>query len=158
MTRRLLLAIDTTGEVGSLALAEDGPRGIKILEEVAMHSPDGFAHVMFPEIEALLARHNLAITDIEGFAAAADLVFARRPYEVPAEHMLVRRMQAAAGGAPVCGLSFWADSGVFADAGIPSVLFGPGGAGLHGLEEYVNADDVLRCEEALGNLVRSFCV
>jgi tRNA threonylcarbamoyladenosine biosynthesis protein TsaB len=67
----LLLAIDTTGEIGSLALAEDGPEGVKVLEEVAMHSPDGFAHVMFPEIEALLARHHLKITDIECFAAAA---------------------------------------------------------------------------------------
>ncbi len=92
------------------------------------------------------------------FAADADLVFARRPYELPADHVLVRSMQAAAGGAPVCGLSFWADSGVLAEAGIPSVLFGPGGAGLHGLEEYVNGDDVLRCEEAIGNVVRSFCV
>ena len=71
MSRRLLLAIDTTSEFGSLALAEDGPEGGKVLEEVAMHSPDGFAHVMFPEIEALLARHNLKITDIDGFAAAA---------------------------------------------------------------------------------------
>ena len=62
-----MLAIDTTGEFGSIALAEDG----HVLEEVAMHSPDGFAHVMFPEIEALLARHHVKITDIEGFAAAA---------------------------------------------------------------------------------------
>ena len=62
-----MLAIDTTSESGSIALAE----GDRVLEEVAMHSPDGFAHVMFPEIEALLARHNLKITDIEGFAAAA---------------------------------------------------------------------------------------
>jgi tRNA threonylcarbamoyladenosine biosynthesis protein TsaB len=61
------LAIDTTTEFGSLALAEDG----RVLEEVALHSPDGFAHVMFPEIEALLNRHNLKITDIDGFAAAA---------------------------------------------------------------------------------------
>jgi len=65
--RRLLLAIDTTSEFGSIALADDE----QVLEEVAMHSPDGFAHVMFPEIETLLARHNLKITDIEGFAAAA---------------------------------------------------------------------------------------
>jgi tRNA threonylcarbamoyladenosine biosynthesis protein TsaB len=36
-----------------------------------MDSPDGFAHVMFPEIEALLAKHKLTIRDIEGFAAAA---------------------------------------------------------------------------------------
>lgn len=67
MRRRLLLAIDTTSEFGSIALADDE----QVLEEVAMHSPDGFAHVMFPEIETLLARHNLKITDIEGFAAAA---------------------------------------------------------------------------------------
>jgi len=65
--RKHLLAIDTTSESGSIALAE----GDRIIEEVALHSPDGFAHVLFPEIEALLARHNLKITDIERFAAAA---------------------------------------------------------------------------------------
>ncbi len=62
-----LLAIDTTSEFGSLALAEDQ----RVIEEVALRSPDGFAHVMFAEIERLLARHQLKITDIEGFAAAA---------------------------------------------------------------------------------------
>ena len=67
MSRRLLLSIDTTSDFASLALAE----GDRVLEEVALHSPDGFAHVMFPEIEKLLARHNLKITDVEGFAAAA---------------------------------------------------------------------------------------
>jgi len=67
VSRRLLLSIDTTSDFASLALAE----GDRVLEEVALHSPDGFAHVMFPEIEKLLARHNLKITDVEGFAAAA---------------------------------------------------------------------------------------
>jgi tRNA threonylcarbamoyladenosine biosynthesis protein TsaB len=67
VSRRLLLSLDTTSEFGSIALAEGG----RVLEEVALHSPDGYAHVMFPEIEALLVRHNLKITDIEGFAAAA---------------------------------------------------------------------------------------
>jgi tRNA threonylcarbamoyladenosine biosynthesis protein TsaB len=62
-----LLAIDTTSEFGSLALADGG----RVVEEVALHSPDGFAHVLFDEIERLLARHKLKITDIEGFAAAA---------------------------------------------------------------------------------------
>jgi tRNA threonylcarbamoyladenosine biosynthesis protein TsaB len=63
----LLLAIDTTSEWGSLALAEHD----RVVEEVALRSPDGYAHVMFAEIERLLVRHNLKITDIEGFAAAA---------------------------------------------------------------------------------------
>jgi tRNA threonylcarbamoyladenosine biosynthesis protein TsaB len=62
-----LLAIDTTSESGSIALADDG----RVLEEVALDSPDGFAHILFPEIERLLARHGAKITDIEGFAAAA---------------------------------------------------------------------------------------
>jgi len=68
---RFLLAIDTTSDFGSLALFMAGAEGDRVLEEVAMDSPDGFAHVMFPEIEALLARHRLKITDIDGFAAAA---------------------------------------------------------------------------------------
>jgi tRNA threonylcarbamoyladenosine biosynthesis protein TsaB len=62
-----ILAIDTTSEFGSLALAQ----GDRVLEEVALESPDGFAHVMFAEIERLLDRHGIKITDIEGFAAAA---------------------------------------------------------------------------------------
>jgi tRNA threonylcarbamoyladenosine biosynthesis protein TsaB len=68
---RFLLAIDTTSEFGSIALYRSKAEGGHVLEEVALDSPDGFAHVMFPAIEALLARHNLQITDIEGFAAAA---------------------------------------------------------------------------------------
>jgi len=62
-----LLAIDTTSESGSIALAEGG----RVLEEVELHSSDGFAHVVFDQIELLLARHRMSITDIEGFAAAA---------------------------------------------------------------------------------------
>lgn len=67
MFSKNLLAIDTTSEVSSLALAEGG----RVLEEVALHSPDGFAHILFDEVERLLARHGMKITDIEGFAAAA---------------------------------------------------------------------------------------
>jgi acetylornithine deacetylase/succinyl-diaminopimelate desuccinylase-like protein len=37
------------------------------------------------------------------------------------------------------------------------VLFGPGGAGLHSIEEYVILDDVLRCRDALANLARTWC-
>ena len=39
-------------------------------------------------------------------------------------------------------MSFWTDAAVLGHAGIPSILFGPGGAGLHSAEEYVNIGDV----------------
>jgi len=45
---------------------------------------------------------------------------------------------------------------VLGHAGIPSVLFGPGGAGLHSLEEYVHVTDVLRCRDALVEMTRRF--
>jgi len=37
------------------------------------------------------------------------------------------------------------------------VIFGPGGAGLHSIEEYVIAEEVLACRDALANLALGFC-
>jgi tRNA threonylcarbamoyladenosine biosynthesis protein TsaB len=63
----LLLAIDTTHECGSLALA----RGDEILEELALRAPDGFAHVIYAHLAALLRRHNISPYDIDCFASAS---------------------------------------------------------------------------------------
>ena len=49
-------------------------------------------------------------------------------------------------------MSFWTDAAVLGGAGIPSVLYGPGGAGLHSTEEYVTLDDVVLCRDALATL------
>ena len=37
-----------------------------------------------------------------------------------------------------------------ARAGIPSALFGPIGSGLHGLDEWVEIDSVLKCRRRVG--------
>jgi acetylornithine deacetylase len=95
------------------------------------------------------------------FRAAARTMFSRPAYELAIDHALPRQVGAAltkAGGTPVVvGASFWADSGVLGQAGIPSVLFGPGGAGLHSTEEYVDIRKVLICRDALVELGRAFC-
>jgi tRNA threonylcarbamoyladenosine biosynthesis protein TsaB len=62
----LILAIDTTHEHGSLALA----RGHEVLEEVALDAPTGFAHVLYGALEQLLARHGAALRDVDLFATA----------------------------------------------------------------------------------------
>ncbi len=62
-----ILALDTTSERGSIALSE----GERVVEEIALHSTDGFAQVLFGEIENLLARHSLRLADIDGFASAS---------------------------------------------------------------------------------------
>lgn len=62
-----ILAIDTATEFGSLALVENGV----VLEEVLLHSADGFAHVLFPQMQRLLGRHGWHAADVHGFAAGA---------------------------------------------------------------------------------------
>ena len=54
-------------------------------------------------------------------------------------------------------MSFWTDAAVLGAAGIPSVLFGPGGAGLHSREEYVTTRDVVTCRDALSRLIDGWC-
>jgi acetylornithine deacetylase len=95
------------------------------------------------------------------FRATATAIFGRPAYELPADHLLPQTLVAAiahAGGTPrVVGASFWTDAAVLGHAGIPSVLFGPGGAGLHSTEEYVNVADVVFCRDVLADLARRFC-
>jgi len=94
------------------------------------------------------------------FRASATAMFSRPAYEVAREHDLPRALADAlvrAGGRPhVTGASFWTDAAVLGHAGIPSILFGPGGAGLHSTEEYVNVADVTMCRDALVELARSW--
>jgi acetylornithine deacetylase len=51
-------------------------------------------------------------------------------------------------------MSFWTDAAILASAGIPSVLFGPGGAGLHSIEVYVNVADVDVCRDVIVDCIR----
>jgi len=61
-----ILAIDTTSDLGSIAIVEHE----RVIEEVVLESGDGFAHVLFGDIENLLARHGLRLNNIDGFASA----------------------------------------------------------------------------------------
>ena len=57
-----------------------------------------------------------------------------------------------------CGAqSCWTDAALLNDAGIASVLFGPGGAGLHSTVEYVWLEDVALCAETLVECAKEFC-
>jgi acetylornithine deacetylase len=109
------------------------------------------------EAEAILA--DLKRQDPE-FEAEARFVFGRDAYEIDVGSQLPNAMIDAAivAGcrASVAGMTFWTDAAILGAAGIPSVLFGPGGAGLHSIEEYVIVDDVCRCRDALANLARTW--
>lgn len=63
----LTLAVDTTGEHGSIALVSGG----EVLEEVWLHEPEGFSGVIYREVAALLERQGRELREVELFAAAA---------------------------------------------------------------------------------------
>jgi acetylornithine deacetylase len=88
-------------------------------------------------------------------------LFSRPAYHVARDHELPRSLAAAvvacAGTeAPITAMTFWTDAAILGHAGIPSVLFGPGGAGLHSVEEYVNVADVIACRDALAEFARAW--
>jgi acetylornithine deacetylase len=109
------------------------------------------------EVVAILEALRTADPEFEGEAKAS---FGRDAYEIDPASPLpgdLVRAAATAGAAPrLTGMTFWTDAAILGGAGIPSVLFGPGGAGLHSTEEYVVVEDVCRCRDALVELARAF--
>lgn len=62
-----ILALDTTSEFGSIAFVD----AAQVVEEELLHSPDGFGHVLFDRMAALLDRHQLDVTCMDAFASAS---------------------------------------------------------------------------------------
>ncbi len=62
-----ILSLDTTSEHGSLALVAGG----QVIEEVSLHSTEGFGRLLFAEVSALLARNGWEPAGVDCFAAAA---------------------------------------------------------------------------------------
>lgn len=66
----LILAIDTSGKPGSLALARGDATHFEVIESVAI--PGGtFSAQLVPQISSALSRHDLKKEQLEGFAAAS---------------------------------------------------------------------------------------
>jgi len=107
------------------------------------------------EVTELLAKLRSEDPD---FKATSKAMFARSPYQVESDHALPQAMLRAAGtGSAPIGMSFWTDAAILGEAGIPSILYGPTGGGLHSIEEWVNVQSVLKCRDALVNLIRDWC-
>jgi len=64
---------------------------------------------------------------------------------------------AVTGGPPEeIGVGYWMDAALFAASGIPTVNYGPTGAGAHEAVEWVDLDSVVSCAEVLGETARRF--
>ena len=62
-----VLGIDTTSEFGGLALVEDG----ELRDELPLHSPDGFGHLLFDALRELLTRAGWPLASVDCYAGAS---------------------------------------------------------------------------------------
>jgi len=67
----ILLAADTSGKLGSIALGRCGPSSDCEVLEVVPLSGGTFSAELVPQIMTLLQKHGLGKTDIDGFAVAS---------------------------------------------------------------------------------------
>jgi len=87
---------------------------------------------------------------IAGFKASVRLDFERPGYEIEQNAPIVQTVhqafsQVMATEPRYMGMYAWLDSAILGRAGIPTVILGPGGAGMHSAVEYVQLEDVFAC-------------
>jgi acetylornithine deacetylase len=86
----------------------------------------------------------------------------REPFEIAEDAAIVQTLQAQAGQLlgstpPIVGDTPWMDAAMLSAAGIPTVVFGPGGAGAHAVEEWADLESVSRCAEILVATAAAYC-
>lgn len=111
------------------------------------------------EMHALLDRIR---ADDASFQARLTMGLGRDAYAVSEDEPIVRIVRRQAtfprGHEPaLVGHAGWMDAALLGAAGIPTVIFGPGGGGLHATVEWVDLDQVEQCRAILLATTREFC-
>jgi acetylornithine deacetylase len=111
------------------------------------------------EIREILDGASASDADFDGTVRA---LASREPFEVEEGADVVasvRRCAAAVMRAEpeVVGVSFWADSALLAGVGIPTVVFGPHGEGLHSEVEWVDVGSLEQCVEIYAAVAADIC-
>jgi acetylornithine deacetylase len=96
------------------------------------------------------------------FRATLRSTLSRPPFEVNQDAAIVQSTAKAlsrqtGNAARPGGVPFWTDAALLAEAGIPTVLLGPTGHGLHSAEEWVDLQSCLDLAEILASTAIDFC-
>jgi acetylornithine deacetylase len=97
-----------------------------------------------------------------GEEATVSTFFDRAPLAVDASSPIVTCVRDAiaevTGSMPEeGGVAYWMDAAIFAAAGVPTVNYGPSGAGAHEAVEWVDLDSAIRTARVLVVAARRFC-
>jgi acetylornithine deacetylase len=110
------------------------------------------------ELDSILSRLS---TEDPQFKARWRTTFARHPWQAvegPLLGALERACSVELGALPQRATgTIWTDAALMEEAGIPTLVFGPGGEGSHAVVEYVEVDSVVTCARILARTAMGFC-
>ncbi|HJT57396.1 MAG TPA: ArgE/DapE family deacylase [Ktedonobacteraceae bacterium] len=116
-----------------------------------------------PQVESELPAifEQIAATD-PNFKATVKTLLVRDAFEVSEDESIVQTLRRHAAAQldeepEIIGQTAWMDSAILSAAGIPTVIFGPGGEGAHAVVEWSNLEQVAQCAEILTAVAKEFC-
>ena len=115
------------------------------------------------EVEAELRELVAEAADsVPGLTATLTRLVGRGAFEAERASPIVTTVSSAfervTGAAPgVRGEPFWTDAGLYAEAGIPCLVFGVDGGGAHADEEWVTVASLETLTDVLERTIRDFC-
>jgi acetylornithine deacetylase len=89
--------------------------------------------------------------------AALRIIASRDPLTAQPDHPFVDLVGRVAEAGEYAGALFWTDAALIADTGIPTVLFGPAGAGAHATIEWVDLASLDRVREVVRRVAAEWC-
>jgi acetylornithine deacetylase len=97
-----------------------------------------------------------------GFRAEVRLRLARPGFALAPDAPVARALRAAAAevlgaAVPEIGVAYWMDAALLAGAGVETAVIGPGGAGAHAAEEWVDLDSLGRLAAILARATVRVC-
>ncbi|KAF9885920.1 hypothetical protein FE257_012210 [Aspergillus nanangensis] len=117
--------------------------------------------------ETVLGDLNKMLQDIAsqkpGFNYASPRITMSRPtHKLPVDHPLVQTAAACAarvsGNSPaISNAKFWCDASLLSAVGIPSIVYGPKGEGLHSKEEWVEVESLQEMAGVFEQMIQEMC-
>ena len=100
--------------------------------------------------------------DDDTVTASITTLVTREPFEARTgseiQRVLIEAIEAERGAKPaLIGAPYWTDAALIAAAGIPTLLFGPTGGGIHQPDEWVDLESVNEMARVLDRVIGEFC-
>lgn len=112
------------------------------------------------DADAALLKEVISNDGADGIAVNLTVLQVRPPLmtpdQAPVARLLSKATLAVGGSGDRVALPFWTDAALQAEASIQSVVFGPGGNGIHSEDEFVLTGDLEKCRDSLRLVMSRF--